>query len=328
MSEELWATYSVKDHLQPRALAADILLFDRLVFPVPENARFPENSGPPDRPGEVEWTPNPAEWARWKEKDKNWDPDGQHRLLELLKPVIRKVPWDKSHQEQWRTDATDLAVQGIPDYAFVATRTVLTRDLPAYVTGVAAVGPMYRTVEDLERELQIRDTAGRTQLPGGALAAVLGWEFLTPEDGRLSDEKLLKETVDFVTGDDEFRRCRRDFLDWQQGFLKDGTTDRESIKRAVKDMRELLKAAKKSARRLKVRKVVRYAFRIAPPAVGLTLAIAGIPGGLVAAAGGGFLSLGGIAVEEWFFKSAEQGQPARAAFAQHVNRHFGWKRSK
>ena len=36
MSQELWATYSVKDHCTPRTLAADILLFDRLVFPVPE----------------------------------------------------------------------------------------------------------------------------------------------------------------------------------------------------------------------------------------------------------------------------------------------------
>jgi hypothetical protein len=325
MSKELWATYSVKDHLEPRALAADILLFDRLVFPVPESPRFPENSAPPDRPGEIEWTPDPAEWARWKEKDNNWDPDAQHRLLELLKPVIRKVSWDDRREKQWHKDAADLAAEGVPDYAFVATRTALTRDLPAHVEGVAALGPMYRTVGDAERELRIRDTSVPTQLPGGALAAVLGWEFLTPEDNRLSDEALLKETVDFVTGDDEFRRCRRNFLDWQQDFLKDGTTDRESIAQAVKDMRELLNGAKKAARRLKIRKTVRYAFRIAPPAVGLTLAIAGIPGGFKAAAGGGFLSFGGILVEEWLFKGAEQGQPARAAFAQHVNRHFGWK---
>jgi hypothetical protein len=38
MSQELWETYSVKDHRQPRLLAADIMLFDRLVFPVPETA--------------------------------------------------------------------------------------------------------------------------------------------------------------------------------------------------------------------------------------------------------------------------------------------------
>ena len=40
MSHELWATYSVKDHCTPRALAADIMLFDRLVFPVPQTPRI------------------------------------------------------------------------------------------------------------------------------------------------------------------------------------------------------------------------------------------------------------------------------------------------
>jgi len=50
MSQELWATYSVKDHRTPRALAADIILFDRLVFPAPEIAR---PQGPEHEPGPV-----------------------------------------------------------------------------------------------------------------------------------------------------------------------------------------------------------------------------------------------------------------------------------
>lgn len=328
MSQELWATYSVKDHQEPRALAADILLFDRLVFPVPENARFSENSGPPTSTGAVEWTPNPDEWARWE--GEKWDPEGQRRLLMLLEPVVRKLPWDGSHQEQWRAEAAQLAAQGLPDYAFVATRTVLTRDLPAYVTGVAAVGPAYRTVEDIERELSIKDARGRTLLPGSALATVLGWEFLVPDpedpdNKRLSDEELLKETVAFVTDDAEFRRHRSAFVDWQQKFLKDDATDRESIERAVAEMRELLEAAKTASGKLTLRKIARYAFRIAPSALAVSLAIAGLPGGLEAAAGGAFLSLGGIVVEERFLKGAEQGQPAPTAFVHHVNRHFGWK---
>ena len=325
MSQELWATYSVTDHKEPRSLVDDILLFDRLVFPVPEIAHIPENSGPPDQAGPVEWTPDPDEWTRWQQPENKWDPAGQRRLLELLNPVVRKVSWDKSRQEQWRAEAARLAAQGLPDYAFEATRTNLTRDLPAYVTGVTAVGPAYRRVEDIERELGIRDTAGRKQLPGGALATVLGWEFLTPEDDNLSDEQLLKETVDFVTDDNDFQRARRAFLDWQQNFLKNGTTDQESIDRAVKEMRDLLEAAKTATRRLKLRTVARHAFRVAPTAVGLALAIAAIPGGIAAAAGGVFLSLGGIAVDEWFLKSAVEGLPAPTAFVHQANRHFGWK---
>src|SRR5262245_18903999 len=161
MNQELWATYSVNDHLNPRALAADILMFDRLVFPVPENGSIPENSGAPNTPGPVEWTRNPEEWKRWQ--DMQWDPDGQSRLLKLLEPVVRKVSWDKSHREKWRAEAANQAIQDLHDHAFISSRTVLTRDLPSYVTGVAAVGPAYRTVDDIDRELSIKYAEGRTQ---------------------------------------------------------------------------------------------------------------------------------------------------------------------
>ncbi len=90
MSHELWATYSVNDHLTPRRLAADIMLFDRLVFPVPETAKIP---GRPDQPGPVEWTIDPAEWKRWEEAKPSWKPAAQQELLKLLAPVVRKVPW-------------------------------------------------------------------------------------------------------------------------------------------------------------------------------------------------------------------------------------------
>src|SRR5207245_7509741 len=106
-----------------------------------------------------------------------------------------------------------------------------------------------------------------------ALAAVLGWEFFAPQDDKLSDEELLKQTVAFVSGDAEFRRRRSAFLAWQQKFLKNGSTDRESIKRAVEEMRALLEDAKKAANQLTLRKITRYAFRIAQSVVTLALAI-------------------------------------------------------
>ncbi len=328
MSQELWATYSVRDHLEPRALAADIMLFDRLVFPVPEKARFPENSGPPDARGPVEWIQNPAEWARWEKNQ--WDPAGQKRLLDRLQPVIRKLPWDRADSEkyeQYRSKAAKLAAQELPDYAFVATRTILTRDLPAYVTAVAAVGPSYRTVEQIKMGLKIGGEGARRLLPGAVLPTVLAWEFFAPDPGnqRLSDDELLAETVAFVTSDAGFRKHRSAFVDWQEKFLRNGATDRESIERAVAEMRDLLEDAKTAAAKLTVRKIARYAFRIAPSALGLALAIAGLPGGLEGAEGGVFLSLGGIAVDEMVFKSAEQGQPPPTAFVHDARRHFGWE---
>jgi hypothetical protein len=322
MSQELWATYAVNDHLAPRSLAADVLLFDRLVFPVPEIPVYPKGSGEWSQ-GKTKWARNPDEWKRWEAN--KWDPERQQRILKILRPVMRKQPWDKPHQDEWRTESARLAADGLPAYAFVATRTVLTRDLPDDVNGVAAVGPAYRTIEDIERELQIRDTRGRPRLPGGALATVLGWKFLRPSDRRLSDEDLLKETVEFVTGEGEFRTSRRAFIDWQQKFITDGSTSRESIDRAVKEMRELLEQHERTTRRLRIRKTLRYAFRIVPQMIGLGLAVAHIPGGIAGAAAGVFLCAGGIGIDESFMKDAEQGKPAPTAFVHHMRRHFGWK---
>jgi hypothetical protein len=65
MGHELWATYSVRDHCTPRALATDIMLFDRLVFPVPETAGI---KGNPVKRGRVMRERNPAEWERWQKE--------------------------------------------------------------------------------------------------------------------------------------------------------------------------------------------------------------------------------------------------------------------
>jgi hypothetical protein len=326
MSHELWATYSVKDHCTPRALAADIMLFDRLVFPVPQTPRI---EGHEHEPGPVLWEKNPAEWERWA--GEHWDPEGQGRVLGWIEPVVRKLAWssEAAIYGEYQAEAAKLAAQKLPDYAFYATRTTLTRDLPAYVTGVAAVGPAYRSITEIERDLRIR-SAG-SQLPGGAVASVLAWEFFAPDpdDPKISDEKLLRETVAFVTGDAEFRKSRAAFNDWQQGFVREGAnggepvTDLESVKRAVERMSDLLADARRAAEQLTVRKIARYAFRLAPPAINLIGYALGWPP-VASIAGGAFLAVGGVTVDEKLFKAAEAGQPAPTAFVQDSQRHFGW----
>ena len=56
---ELWGTYAVSDHLRRRAFIADVLLFDRLVIPIP----------PPN---------DTKELRRWHEM--GWRPERQRRL--------------------------------------------------------------------------------------------------------------------------------------------------------------------------------------------------------------------------------------------------------
>jgi len=83
MTKELWATYSVIDHLQPRYLALDVMLFDRLVFPVPQRPRI---DGNPTEIGDVVWGNDSAALEHWK----NWDPEAQEKVLDVLKALNRR----------------------------------------------------------------------------------------------------------------------------------------------------------------------------------------------------------------------------------------------
>jgi hypothetical protein len=323
MSREVWATYSVKDHLNPRALAADIMLFDRLVFPVPQVADLQFEKADPTQHWPVVWSKNSGEWAHWKSKQ--WDPEAQESLLKILEKVVRKVAWDVPHREAWRKEYAAHAESQLPGYAFEATKTVLTRDLPAYVTGVEAMGPAYRSIEQLEQELGMQKNGSAKTLPGSALSAVLGWEFLVPDDNQLSDQQLLERTVAFVTQDDKFRSHRTNFWNWQQQYLRNGKTDAESIKVAVSDMSKLLKEQKAAASKLPVKTTVRYAFRIAPATLAFAGSFMGPVGAAIGAGAGVFLAGAEIAAEKWFFKTPGQNEASPAAFVHDVHRHFGWK---
>jgi hypothetical protein len=321
MSREVWATYSVKDHFDRRSLAADVMLYDRLVFPVPQTPDLQYDKADPTQHGPVAWSRNPVEWKRWEEK--KWDPEAQESLLKLIEPVVRKVPWAPL-EEEYRKEVTNEAGKHLPGYAFEATKTVLTRDLPAYVTGVNAMGPTYRSVEQLEKELGVSAAGRRKKLPPSALGAVLGWEILVPDDPRLSDDKLLAEAVAFVTEDEDFRNHRTAFWDWQQEYLKDGVTDRESIEKAVKDMRELLEAQKSAAEKMPIKPTTRYAFRIGGPGLAFAGLFFGPAGAIVFGAAGVVLTCAEIAAEKWFLKESQgPNEPNPAAFVTDLHRHFG-----
>ncbi len=60
MPSERWGAFSVIDHIDAGALAADVLLYDRLVLPVPQDK---------------------AEEERWKFH--NWQPDLQKQRIDV-----------------------------------------------------------------------------------------------------------------------------------------------------------------------------------------------------------------------------------------------------
>jgi hypothetical protein len=246
----------------------------------------------------------------------------------VLKPVVKAVPWDDEHRSGWQQQmarAEEDPVQ-IPGYAFQMTgMELLMRDIPAYVTGVSAVGVAYPSVEDLERDLGVRKRTGRVELPGGALAGVIGRQFFIFDDPRYDELALLKKAVD-VAMDTKFRRKRRAINEFQEDFLRGGATDRESVERALGELRELLDEERKAVPRMRLKRAIRYAFRLGAIGAQIALAAAGAPP-VACGATEGFLSIGELSLDERFAGQGFPGSPSPAAFVYDVRRHFGWERA-
>lgn len=79
MSRQLWGCYAVSDHIVDRAFVADVLLYERLVIPVP-----PSDS--------------PEQSRVW---EKHWQPERQQRLLAILGEIAYRVPWSEALRAEW-----------------------------------------------------------------------------------------------------------------------------------------------------------------------------------------------------------------------------------
>jgi hypothetical protein len=75
---ERWGSFSVADHTATERLVTDVLLYDRLVFPVP---------------------PDETERARWRQN--GWEPELLDERLTQLRDRAIKVPWDEKNRHQF-----------------------------------------------------------------------------------------------------------------------------------------------------------------------------------------------------------------------------------
>jgi len=307
MSRELWATYSVRDHLRSRAFVADAMLYDRLVVPVP----------PAD------------DWNRWR--DRGWKPELQAKLIEALGPIVKAVPWDEEHRNGWQQlmEKAEQDAVRIPDYAFSATGSeLLMRDIPAYVTGVSAVGVSYKSIQELELDLNLQPTKRGRELPGGAVAGVVGRRFFMLDDDRLDDAQLLKETVSIVT-DSGFRDKRQALHDFEEEFIRDGATDRESLQHLLARLDEFVHDEHKAIASANIKTAARCAFRVA--AIGArvggaaVLQSAGAADPLSLGALDAFLSVSEFTVDERWARDPGPQAPSPVALLHDVRRRFGWE---
>jgi hypothetical protein len=308
MTASLWGTFSVVDHLRTQPFVADVLLYDRLVVPVPSDD---------------------AEAARWSARHRQ--PDLQTDLIGILGAHVVPVPWSLQLHDDWAArygeqsksepgdagvveelahavafDANNVIAAREPsataqhtraenpdDPGLMITRMVLVdhineqRDramlarIPtaSEVEAVAAYGS-YRDFR--ERRGELVTTPRESELPVFAF----NWPFLVPNDTTRPSRDLLKQAVE-LADTDEVARWREAVQRWRRDTLLRGLSDVQ----AREELGGLIHDYGRAARRLRIATRTRWA-------VGLTGAVAGIaaaaifpPAGVVAATAvlGGFV---------------------------------------
>lgn len=226
MSRQLWGCYAVGDHKVRRAFVSDVLLYERLVVPVP----------PPDEPDEFE---------RWRRR--GWEPGRQAELLAVLGGVAEKVPWSARRRSEWQAKwrsasvasdvehsaaaAEEARQTGVAPIAAHITREVLTDELTTKVFTTPDIRALavYASPLKFDSDWRIERTLPfvrreRRAVPANdheverpevgddryRLARVLVAEFAVPNDPNLSDAELLRRALDLA--------YKPTVADWRQSF--------------------------------------------------------------------------------------------------------------
>jgi hypothetical protein len=256
----LWGTFSVADHKRRHAFVADVLVYDRLIVPVP--------AGDDDE-----------RWAR-----NQWDVDLQREVLDVLRDGdddrVVEVPWDRAKREQFKERTTELAAAAAFDVSVIdsvardnpdtpaqyVTRMVLQdymdathdaqllsgvlRGLPRTDVQVVAAYPSWTQLRD-ERDVEEVD---RAAVSGVELLGGFVWPFVVPAEQDRSDIDLLKRAVEFASRP-EVQAYRLAFHQWRNDVVGGGKTPRE----AAENLGAQIAEYGEWSRRLKVQTTTRTA---------------------------------------------------------------------
>ena len=258
MSRQRWGTFSVADHLRPDAFIADVLLYDRLILPVPSSAE--------DR-------------QYWR--DKEWDPAEQDRRVDILKELVIPVPWNETNRTMYRNrvQLAGAAAQDAGD-GFMWSRMVLAEDLlPTKPEGVSKVWPVvaYASVADYSSEVASTQDERRAQL-----GTVVKHRFLVPKYAGKSELEMLAESAALARRDD-FIEKRAALHQWIEDVITQDISDAE----AVGEMDDLLVKYNEIVRKACREVYWKFGYTIVPTA----LAIAGSGALAPLAAVGGLIAL-------------------------------------
>jgi hypothetical protein len=238
MGREVWGTVSVKDHCSPNPFVREVLLFDRLVLPVPidekERKRWETNNWDPsrlDRIREILGTqdipaePDPPDPKRgWLQSvlRRQW----RSRPNLPRDPLTWDSPWSEERwksntsydEERWKSGWTRVgAAQTISEFdAFYTTKLVLAkdRDLPGVIEAIAT----FPSRSECRKELK---PSGKqpSDLTAAQALLMLSTPLLIPRGGEDKDFAQLRAAADLAR-EARFQRERQAYYDWIREFVK------------------------------------------------------------------------------------------------------------
>lgn len=258
MSIERWGAFSVVDHKDARKLAADVLLYDRLVLPTP-----------------------PA-WDRERWFNEKWDPEGLERRIAQLGDAAIPATWDLGRQKQWeekfhalKEDARDM------NAALHMTRRVLAEHGRDYrPPGVGAV----EVIAAYQSEVDFNELDPRASLASGKseLNFLIARRLAIPENE--NPEHALERSLE-LRGDSTFIERRRRFHEWEREILSNGVLPADAAEELVQLVSEYNDAVQKSRGSFRIE----TAMLVGGLSAAALAAIAGVAPSLVAGFGIGVL---------------------------------------
>jgi len=298
----LWGTFSVIDHRRRRPFVADVLLYDRLVIPVPngpdEVTRWRGLRRDPDLQShlldivgdlavKVPWTLQLADtWAKQHADKNTWDNNYESSVRD---DVAQAVAFDANNIEMMRRNTSASAMQGLiadspDDPAFMLTRMVLADEIGsrkdrALLAGIPRADEVKAVVAygSYNRFKASRGTLAKQPEAGGQPVSTFGWPFLVPSGSNRTDDDLLREAVE-LAHTDEIGEWRNAVQRWQRDAFIEGKSDVE----ARTQMEGLMRQYAAVARKRKIRIRSRWAFAVSAAAAGAA-AVAFPPLGIPAA---------------------------------------------
>lgn len=306
MAFQTWGTFSVTDHLSARAFVADVLLYDRLVIPVPDD----------------------KERERWVAIGRR--PEVLDRKLQILEQgksaskLVTRLNWTEEFRTELdakyaderkaaREGILDLSAAHAMDRGIVAdwVRSDDGRETPEVV-------PAYTSFAAIRADwAPPTDASDHVSRQADRLVGVIGWEFLVPEDSKLDDDTLLDKAVQLVHRK-KFRQARADFHSWR----RDATRQHASPEEARRELERLVERYKDETAKVGTRTTILNAFVLVGVGASLAGMLAFPPIGIAAP----LLAAAKVGVE-WKWPLRADNEARAVAMFHDARKQFGWHNS-